>query len=177
MQIHEATAWMLGHKNLVELVGNTLSADYFDTLGITLKSLEGLVFDKEVKACGKADATEHSQWVVGKSNVWVERCADYSIVKVVNTSEWVNEFTKTTLVQTDSHSVDGKITTVLVIFKSTILNDRLARITLVAFLAGTYEFYFYRRLLNGLSPRPLPEREPIRLYPFHILSLVPFRSS
>jgi hypothetical protein len=142
LKVNESTAWVLGHKCLVELFRYTFSANDFDTLSITFKSLEGLVLDKEVEACGEADATEHSQRVVREGDVWIERRADDSVVKVVDASEWVNEFAKAILVQTDSHCVNGEVATILIVLKSSVLYDRLARVTLIALPTSADEFDF-----------------------------------
>lgn len=59
---------------------------------------EGVGFE-EAQLSRKADTTHHAQGIVGKSDVGVE-WGTGQILQVVHSIEWINQFSKTALVQT-----------------------------------------------------------------------------
>ena len=71
VQVDKTLARRGGHHYLVKLFLYALSADYLYAVGVARQCVKRLVFNEEVKLCGKADAPQHAQRVVGEGYVGV----------------------------------------------------------------------------------------------------------
>ena len=67
----------------MEFAHDALATDDADALGIAREGVEGFVVDEEIELCRKTHAAQHAQWVVGESDVGVERCADEAILQII----------------------------------------------------------------------------------------------
>ena len=130
------------HDNLVEFHLDTFATDNLDTVGHAFQGLEGLILNLEVQLGGKTDATHHTQWVITECDTRLQRSGDDTILQVGQAIKGVNQFTKTVLIQADSHRINRKVATVLIILQRTILHDRLTRIVTIALLSGSHKLHF-----------------------------------
>ena len=148
LQIIEAAAGMLGEHNLVHLVADTLATDNLQPFGIARESGISLIFYLEIELGSKTYTSHHTERVVRKGDIRIERSGNDAILQVIDTIKRIDEFAKTVLVQADRHSIDGEVATVLVILQGSILYNRLARITVVTLLSCSHELYFCILILN-----------------------------
>ena len=96
----------------------------------------------EAQLAGKADATHHTQGVVGKSDVGVERRGNKTVFHVQQPIETVDEFTEAIAIEADGQCIDGEVTTVEIVLQRAVLHDGLTRVVAVTFATGTDEFDF-----------------------------------
>ena len=148
LQQFQTDTGMWCHHDLVQFHLNTLAADDLDAVGHALQSFKRLVFDLEVQLGGKADTTHHAQRVVAERHLWVKWGGYDTILQVGNTIKWVHQLTEASLVQTDSHRIDGEVATVLVVLQRAVLNYRLARIVAVALLTCPHELHLLLAVLH-----------------------------
>ena len=148
LQQLQANTGMWCHHDLVQFHFNTLTADDLDAVGHALQGFKRLVFDLEVQLGGKADTTHHAQRVVAERHLWVKWGGYDTILQVGNTIKRVYQLTEASLVQTDSHRIDGEVATVLVVLQRAVLNYRLARIVAVALLTCPHELHLLLAVLH-----------------------------
>ena len=130
------------HDNLVEFHLDTFATDNLDTVGHAFQSLEGLILNLEVQLGGKTDATHHTQWVITECDTRLQRSGDDTILQVGQAIEGVYQFTEAALIQANSHRIDRKIATVLVILQRTILHNGFSRVMAIALLSGSHKLHF-----------------------------------
>ena len=109
MQVDKATARLSGHHDLVELLGDALTTDDLDTVGIALQSLEGLVVDIEFQLGRKADAAKHTQRIIRERDVGIERRADDAVLKIVEAIKRIDELAEAVFVEAHGKGVDGEV--------------------------------------------------------------------
>ena len=114
----------------------------------------------KIQLGSKADATHHAQRVITKRHLGIQRCGNDAILQVGNSIKRIYQFAESILIQADSHGIDGKVATILVILQRTILHHRLTRVVAIALLTCTNELHFY--FLSILAP-PYP-RTPVPPY-------------
>ena len=142
LQVFKTNAWVRSHNNLVQLVLYTLAAHNFYTVGHALQCIKRFLFYLKVKLCGKAYASHHAQRVVAKGNTRLQRCGNYTILKVSQPVKRIHQLTESCFVQTYCHGVDGKVTTILIVLQCTILYYRFARVVTVALFPGSNKLHF-----------------------------------
>ena len=101
-EVIEATARMFRQHNLVHLIGNALTTDNFQSIGIARQRLVGLWFYLEIELGGKAHASHHTKRVVGERHIWVERCGNDAIFHVIDPIERIDQLAEAVLVETYS---------------------------------------------------------------------------
>ena len=142
LQLHESTTGLWGAHYLVEFVGNALAAHYLYAFGVASESLKRLVVDVEPQLGGEPYAAHHAQRIVREGDVGVERSAYYAVLKVVNAVEGVDQFAETVVIEAYSHSVDGEVAAVLVVFQGSVFDDRFARRAVIALASCAYKLHF-----------------------------------
>ena len=157
---------MRRHDNLIKLHFDTFTADNPDTVGHAFKGLEGLVFNLEVQLGGETNATHHAQRVIAEGDARFQGRGNNTIFQISQTIEGIYQFAEATLIQTDCHRIDGKVTAVLVIFQRAILNNGFSRIVTIALAAGTDELHFGIIKLH-LRRTKIFEHGEMRLAPQH----------
>ena len=140
-KIIETDAWMRREHYLVHFFLNALTAYYLQAVGITTECLTRFFLNLKIELSGKSHTAKHAQRVVGKSDIWIKRCCYNTVFHIKYAIKWVNEFTEAITVKTNCQRINGEITTVLVVFKSSIFNMRLTAIVTIAFLSGTNKFH------------------------------------
>ena len=116
---------MLCHHYFVHLHANTFRTDNLDTVSHALQGLKGLILNLEVQLRGKADAAQHAQGVVRESDLRVQRRSDDAVLQVCQSIERIDQFAKPRLVQADSHRINGKVTTILVVLQCSVIHNGL----------------------------------------------------
>ena len=142
LQVFETDTRMWRHDDLIEFVLDALATDDLDSLCHPFQGHESLVLDLEVELGGESDAAHHAQGIVGEGNIGFQGCGDDTILEVSQAVEGIDEFAKSVFIQADSHCIDGKVTTVLVVLESPVFNDGFTRVVAVALLTGSYELHF-----------------------------------
>ena len=170
MQVFETNTGMRREHDFVELDGNTLATDDFDTVRHTLKTSKCRLFNLEIELSGETDATHHTQRVVGKRYLRVEGRGNDAVLKVGNAVEGVDKLTKAGSVQADGHRVDSEITAVLVVFERAVLDNGFARVMAIALLAGSDKLNLHITHFDLSSTEILEDRE-VRLVAENALQL------
>ena len=110
-------------------------------MSISAQRLVGFGLNSEVELSGKTHTTKHSQRVVGESDVRIERSCYDAVFHIVDAIKGVYQFAKSISIQAYGKSVDGEVATILVVFQSSVFDDRLARVVSVAFLSCTHKLH------------------------------------
>ena len=134
---------MRGHHDFIQFDLNTLATDNLDAVSHPLQGVKRFLLYLEVQLGSKADTAHHTQRVVAKSHLRVQRCRNDSVFQIGNTIKRVYQFSKTTLVQADCHCIDSKVAPVLVVLQGSVLHNRFARIVTIALLASPHELHFH----------------------------------
>ena len=167
-QVIETAAWVLGEHNLVHLVADSLSTDNLQALGIAGERIISLLLYLEIELGSETHATHHTQRVIRKSDIRVERCGNNTIFHIVDTIKRIYEFSKTVFVQTDSHRIDSEVAAVLVILQRSIFHNRFSGIAMIALLTGANKLHFSILILH-LCSSEITEHREMRLSSEHLL--------
>ena len=139
LQVFKTDAGMRSHDDFIEFHFYALPTDYLDAVCHLGKCLECFFLYLKIQLGGKADAAHHAQWIVRERDFGIERSGDDTVLQVGNAVEGIHQFSEAVAVQTDSHCIDGKVTTVLVILQRPVFHDGFARVVLIAFLTCSHE--------------------------------------
>ena len=142
LQVFETDAGVRRHDDLIEFVLDAFATDDLDTLSHPFQSHEGLVLNLEIELGGKSDAAHHAQGIVGEGNIGFQGCGDDAILEVSQAIEGVDQFTKSVFVQADSHRIDSKVATVLVVLESPVFNDGFTGVVAIALFPCPHELHF-----------------------------------
>ena len=140
---------MRREHDLIEFDGDALTTDNLDTVGHALKAHKCFFLNLEIQLGGEADAAHHAQGVVGECHLRVKGRSNDAVLEVGNAVEGVNKLTETAAIQTDSHRINGKVASILVVLQRAILNNGLTRVVAVAFLASPDELDLNFRALTS----------------------------
>ena len=103
--------------------------------------------------------SHHAQRVVAVGDIRVKRCTDGALVHIVYAAEGVKQFAIAVFIKTYSHSIDSKVTTILIVLQCAVLYDWVARIMLITLTASTYKLQFYLATLDLGSAVGLEDAE------------------
>ena len=134
-------------EHLVQFVTDSLLRKNGESRSHTLHRLHRFgdyaerAFGHAQAAC-KTNCPEHTQGVVGIGGIGVERGAYDALVKVAYSAERVNQFAERIALETEGHSIDGKVSAKLVVFDGTVLDYGLARLSAIRLAPRPDEFDF-----------------------------------
>ena len=129
--------------DFIQFIHDTLLRDDGDTLLHAADSVESVGVDEEAQLGGETYATHHAERVVTEGDIRVERCTDNHVADILHASERVHQFSETLLVQTDGQSIDGEVTTVLIILQGAGLDNGFAGILPIRLFPGTDELHLH----------------------------------
>ena len=133
-------------KDLVEFLDYPLLGQNGHPVFHRLHGLQGLRDNGETLLRGaeldrEADSPKHPERIVAVSLFGLQWGPDYPRGKIPDPAERIYERPEILLLEAECHGVDREIATQLILLKGPVLNDRLAGVMPVGFLAGPDELY------------------------------------
>ena len=141
LEIIKAYAGMRGQDNLVEFILDTFATDDIYPVGHTYECIPCLILYLEVQLGGETYAPHHPQGVVAEGDIRFKGSGDDTVFEVSQAIEGVDEFSEAVFIQAYRHSIDGEVTTVLVVFEGTVLNDGFPGVVAVALLTRPHKLH------------------------------------
>ena len=126
----DTVARVLRTHNLVQFLGNPLTGKCFNSVLAFRNGFCSFWCNLEIVATDgqlalEADTAEHSQWVLTEPFNRVSNAPDNTVIKVIKTTNKVNQITKTTIVDVDAHGVDSKVPAHDIVLEGSIKHKRL----------------------------------------------------
>ena len=142
LQQDEAARRLFRPDHLAKFIENPFPRNDGDALAVAGNGRECFRINFKIKLCSKTNGPHHTQRVVGKRNVGVERRTDNAPLQIVESAERIDKLTEIRLVHAHCHGIDGEVAAFLVILQRAVLHNRLTAVMAVRLLACSDKFKF-----------------------------------